>query len=53
MYSLNGPQLRTVYDWIKAYEHFWTHQLDRIKQRAERAQRQAKNSSDHTPPPAP
>jgi hypothetical protein len=25
-----------VHDWVKRYEHFWTHHLDRIKERAER-----------------
>jgi hypothetical protein len=24
-----------VHDWVKTYERFWTHQLDRIKERAE------------------
>lgn len=37
MYSLNGRQLRTVYEWAKTYERFWDHQLARIKERAERA----------------
>ena len=25
-----------MHDWVKTYERFWTHQLDRIKERAER-----------------
>jgi hypothetical protein len=25
-----------VHDWVKTYESFWIHQLDRIKERAER-----------------
>ncbi len=41
MYSLNGQELRTVYEWVKAYERFWEHQLLRIKDRAEEMQRQA------------
>src|SRR5262245_62958076 len=28
MYSLNGQKLRPVYDWVKAYERFWEHQLN-------------------------
>jgi DNA-binding transcriptional ArsR family regulator len=36
VYSLNAHELKPVHDWIQAYERFWTHQLDRIKQRAER-----------------
>ncbi|MBS0196403.1 MAG: helix-turn-helix transcriptional regulator [Planctomycetes bacterium] len=42
MYSLNGEQLRPVYDWVKTYERFWDHQLQRIKERAERMQRESK-----------
>lgn len=36
LYRLNAKQLRPVHDWMKTYEHFWTHQLGRIKERAER-----------------
>ena len=35
LYQLNGQQLKPVHDWVKAYERFWTHQLKRIKERAE------------------
>jgi DNA-binding transcriptional ArsR family regulator len=42
MYSLNGQGLKPVYDWVKTYERFWEHQLDRIKERAERMEREAK-----------
>lgn len=40
VYTLNGQQLRTVYDWVKTYERFWEHQLQRIKDRAEQKERQ-------------
>lgn len=54
MYSLNGEALRTVYDWVKAYEQFWTHQLLRVKERAERAARERRNGdSSHRPQPGP
>src|SRR5581483_12073873 len=46
VYSVNGRELRPVYDWVKSYEHFWEHQLQRIKERAERAEREAKNTQD-------
>ena len=36
LYHLRGEELKPVYDWIKTYERFWSHQLERIKQRAER-----------------
>jgi DNA-binding transcriptional ArsR family regulator len=36
LYSLNPAELKSVHDWVKPYERFWTHQLDHIKLRAER-----------------
>ena len=36
VYSLNAGELKTVHDWAKAFERFWAHQSDRIKERAER-----------------
>ncbi|HVH31910.1 MAG TPA: metalloregulator ArsR/SmtB family transcription factor [bacterium] len=36
MYRLNAEELKPVHDWVKTYEGFWTHQLDRVKERAER-----------------
>lgn len=52
MYSLNGEALRTIYDWVKAYEQFWTHQLLRVKERAERMARQERGGQhqDQSPP---
>ncbi len=35
LYRLNAKELKPVHDWVKVYERFWTHQLDRIKIRAE------------------
>lgn len=36
MYRLNPTSLKSVYDWVKVYEHYWTHQIGQIKERAER-----------------
>ena len=36
MYRLNGEGLRPVHEWVKTFERYWTHQVDQIKQRAER-----------------
>ena len=41
MYRMNGISLRPVFDWVKSYERFWEHQLLRIKDRAEKMQREA------------
>ncbi len=40
LYRLNAKELKPVHDWVKTYEHYWTHQLDRIKERAERKMRE-------------
>jgi DNA-binding transcriptional ArsR family regulator len=37
LYSINGAKLKPIHDWVAAYEKFWEHQLDRIKERAEQA----------------
>ena len=39
VYSLQAEMLKTVHDWVKAFEELWGHQLDRIKERAERRAR--------------
>jgi DNA-binding transcriptional ArsR family regulator len=36
LYRLNAKELKPVHDWVKTYESLWTHQFDRIKERAER-----------------
>ncbi|MGO9469151.1 MAG: ArsR/SmtB family transcription factor [Isosphaeraceae bacterium] len=36
VYSLEAEKLKSVHDWVKAFEELWGHQLDRIKERAER-----------------
>jgi DNA-binding transcriptional ArsR family regulator len=36
LYQLNAAELKSVHDWTERFERYWTHQLDRIKDRAER-----------------
>jgi DNA-binding transcriptional ArsR family regulator len=48
LYSLEAEKLKTVHDWVKAFEDLWGHQLDRIKERAERRARERAESP--TPP---
>ena len=36
IYRLNAEGLKPVHDWVKVFERYWTHQIDQIKQRAER-----------------
>jgi hypothetical protein len=34
--KIEPKELKRVHDWVKEFERFWPHQLDRIKERAER-----------------
>src|SRR5438874_6861598 len=36
LYRVNGERLKIIHDWAKMFEKFWSHQLLRIKERAER-----------------
>jgi DNA-binding transcriptional ArsR family regulator len=36
MYRLEPKGLKPVHDWVKVFERYWTHQIDQIKERAER-----------------
>src|SRR5580704_12277189 len=40
VYNLEAQKLKTVHDWVKAFEALWGHQLDRIKERAEHRARE-------------
>jgi hypothetical protein len=37
IYRTNAEAIRTLHDWTSTIEQYWTHQLSRIKQRAEAA----------------
>ena len=43
LYQLETRELKRVHEWVSKFERLWTHQLDRIKERAERLAREAKN----------
>ena len=36
LYRLKARELKPVHDWVTQYERFWTHRVDRIKERSER-----------------
>jgi DNA-binding transcriptional ArsR family regulator len=40
LYRLEPAELKPVSEWVKKYERFWTHQLNRIKERAEEKAKQ-------------
>lgn len=35
LYRTNAHAIRPIHDWAGAFERYWTHQLQRIKERAE------------------
>ena len=39
LYRLEPREIKAVHEWTSRFERFWVHQLDRIKQRAERTVR--------------
>jgi len=50
VYSLEAEKLKTVHDWVKAFEQLWSHKIDRIKGRAEhRARQQTKSPTPLKP----
>src|SRR5271156_3230530 len=51
VYNLEAAKLKTVHDWVKGFEELWGHQLDRIKDRAERLAREQTESSTPIKPP--
>src|SRR5881275_3186524 len=34
-YRTNAQAIRPLHEWAGTFERYWTHQLDRVKQRAE------------------
>jgi DNA-binding transcriptional ArsR family regulator len=40
LYRTNADAIRPLHEWTKTFERFWSHRLNRIKERAEAAARQ-------------
>ncbi len=36
LYRLEPRRLKPVYDWVRKYEEYWSHQVSKIKERAEK-----------------
>ena len=51
LYELVPAELKPMHDWIQTFERYWTRQVDRIKQHAERKARERQAGSP--PPPNP
>jgi DNA-binding transcriptional ArsR family regulator len=43
LYQTNAEAIRPLHEWTKRFEHFWAHQLSRIKERAEAKGKQPGN----------
>ena len=35
LYRTNAPAIRPLHEWAETFERHWTHQLNRVKERAE------------------
>ena len=53
LYRTNAPAIQPLHEWAGTFERYWTHQLNRIKERAEAKMRV--HEEDENPPrnPAP
>jgi len=49
MYRLEAAQLKPIHDWVKTYERYWSHQLNRIKERAEQKAMERIERENQTP----
>jgi DNA-binding transcriptional ArsR family regulator len=49
MYRTNAEAIKPLYEWARFFERFWSHQLNRIKERAE-AEHARKLSGGHAAP---
>jgi DNA-binding transcriptional ArsR family regulator len=48
VYRINGERLKSVHEWAATFERLWTHQLDRIKRRAESKAREGRADESGT-----
>ena len=46
LYRVNGQTLKAVHDWTTMFERLWEHQLDRVKERAERKARERQSTQE-------
>jgi len=40
LYRTNAQGIRPLHEWAETFERYWSHQLDRVKQRAEARMKQ-------------
>lgn len=44
-YRTNADAIRPLHDWASTFERYWSNQLNRVKQRAEAAAKEAQKNS--------
>ena len=47
LYRTEAEALRPLHEWTGTFERLWTHQLNRIKERAEQAERAERAEKDN------
>ena len=47
LYRTEAEALRPLHEWTRTFERLWTHQLNRIKERAEQAERVERAEKDN------
>jgi DNA-binding transcriptional ArsR family regulator len=45
MYRTNAEAIRPLYEWTKTFEQLWSHQLNRVKERAEARAKERQNKT--------
>lgn len=53
LYRLEAEMLKPVHEWVKTFERYWTRQILRIKDRAERQAAELLASESDSEPPHP
>ena len=48
LYKLDAERLKPIHEWVRAFEPFWDHQLDRIKELAERKAKERSEERDNS-----
>lgn len=48
LYRTNADGIRPVHDWASLFERFWSHQLDRVRRRAEEKERNKNDGNNPT-----
>jgi DNA-binding transcriptional ArsR family regulator len=51
IYRLEPEALKPVHEWLKVFERYWTHQIDKVKQRAEQKALERLIRLDDSPKP--